>query len=496
MEVISRDVAVLKGLRHYFTGTPCSRGHVSERFVSIRKCKECCREDSMKRHKHTTSKRRAYNNLTSFIETANRVHNNLYTYSEAEYIGAHTVLNINCHKHGVFPQTPTNHVSNKRGCPLCASERVGLLSRGTTLDFIKLATKVWGEVFDYSETDYVKAHKKVRIKCQKHGVFTQTPTNHLSGKQGCSKCNHMKSEGEMQVLAFASFLTSAESRVKPFKNRKELDIYLPEHNVAIEYCGEYHHGTKDKDDEAKNKRNHINKHKECAEQGVRLITMFEGEWKDRNRQVKCLLRSAIGKLKGRLFARKCSLRKVDTKEARGFFENYHIQGGSGNGEHYGLYWKEKLVACMRFTFGGNDRGASATNRVWTLSRYATRVNVVGGASRLFSAFVNEHKPKEVKSFSDNRYFSGGMYEKLGFLLDADLPEDYQVWSPKLGVLPKPHYQRRNIPKRLEEHGVRDDFDPATDPRTEADMTYLMGCRRLYDCGKKRWLWVDTTHQPC
>jgi hypothetical protein len=81
-----------------------------------------------------------------------------------------------------------------------------------------------------------------------------------------------------------------------------------------------------------------------------------------------------------------------------------------------------------------------------------------------------------------------MYEQLGFTLEEDVGEDYVVWSPKIGIRPKPHYQRRVLPKRLEEHGVDDTFDPETDTRTEADMTYLMGCGRLYDCGKKRWVW--------
>jgi len=110
---------------------------------------------------------------------------------------------------------------------------------------------------------------------------------------------------------------------------------------------------------------------------------------------------------------------------------------------------------------------------------------------LFKAFVKDHDPDSVKSFSDNRLFSGGMYGQLGFTLEEEVAPDYQVWSPKVGLKPKPHYQRRQLPKRLEEHGVEDSFDPKTDPRTEAQMTYLMGAGRIYDCGKKRWVWTPT-----
>jgi hypothetical protein len=186
-------------------------------------------------------------------------------------------------------------------------------------------------------------------------------------------------------------------------------------------------------------------------------------------------------------ARKCTLAKVPTAEARAFYEAYHPQGGAGSGEHYGLYYKTKLVACMRFTHGANDRG-NAKDRLWTLTRYATRLSVAGGASRLFKAFVSEYSPPAVKSFSDNRYFAGGMYETLGFTMAEQSAPDYQVWHPKLGLAQKPHWQRRYIPKKLQELGLDMQFDPATDKRTEREMTYAVGARRIFDCGKKRWVW--------
>jgi len=453
----------------------------AKNMMNGKSCQACAFEARKGKLRFTTKKA-----VGRFLET----HGDKYDYSRVKYEGQQVPVTVVCKTHGAFLQKPEFHWSGS-GCPQCFhAERRGAAQRMSHQELVDRVDSVFGGLFDLSEVAYENSQADIYVRCIKHNKTYPTRANWLlNGNNPCTKCNHMKSAGEMQVLSFTSFLTEAQSRVKIIPgSTKELDIYLPHHNLAIEYCGEYHHGVKDKDDEKQNRHRHIQKHKGCAGIGVRLITMYEMEWKNRTPQVKRLLRSAVGKLKGRLFARKCELRKVCTKEAREFFDKYHIQGGAGSGEHYGLYWKDKLVACMRFTFGNNDRGAAAATRTWTLSRYATRVTVVGGASRAFSAFVNEHQPEEVKSFSDNRYFSGGMYAKLGFSLDEEMPEDYQVWSPKLGVLPKPQYQRRNIPKRLEDHGVEDTFDPETDPRTEAEMTYLMGARRIYDCGKKRWVW--------
>lgn len=337
---------------------------------------------------------------------------------------------------------------------------------------------------------YTSMTEHAVFTCSVHGrTLPAFPHNVLRGANPCPQCNHMKSQGEDAVFRLVSRAATALQRDRSLLRPKELDIYLPEKRLAIEYCGDYWHSHGDPDSERRDRGKHYEKYLACRAKGVRLLTIYESEWLTRQRPLRRLIRTALGQARGRVMARKCTLGTPTDAQAREFYERYHPQGGAGSGKHYGLYWRGKLVACMRFSFGANDRGAAAVNRVWTLTRYATRVTVAGGASRLFKAFVQEHNPAAVKSFSDNRYFAGGMYEQLGFRLEGETAPDYQVWSPVLGLLPKARYQRRVIPDRLRDHGRDDAFDPDTDPRTEAEMTYLMGCRRLYDCGKRRWIWT-------
>jgi hypothetical protein len=103
-----------------------------------------------------------------------------------------------------------------------------------------------------------------------------------------------------------------------------------------------------------------------------------------------------------------------------------------------------------------------------------------------TAFIREYDPPIIKSFSDNRYFDGGMYEALGFTLEEVTDPDYQVYHQKIGLLPKSAWQRKSIPKRIKEIGSSEVFDPETDPRTEREMTFLLEAQRIFDCGKKRW----------
>ncbi len=419
-------------------------------------------------------------------------HGSVYDYSNVAYKSQQVPVEILCYRHGAFLQKPEFHWSGS-GCPQCFHEdRRGGAQRESFESFAAKVEAAFGGLFDLTGVVYTNSQTNIEVVCTKHKQVCTTRGNWLvNGNNPCTKCNHMKSNGEQEVARFLNIFTDVTQRDRTVLKPKELDIYLPDRRLAVEYCGDYWHSAGDADSAKILRTKHYDKHVACSALGIRLVTLYQSEWQQRKTVVKRLLRAAMGELKGRVHARKCQLGHPTTAEAAAFFENYHIQGGAGSGEHYGLYWGKKLVACMRFSFGSNDRGAGAAGRGWILSRYATRTNVVGGASRLFTAFLREHNPTSVKSFSDNRFFQGGMYPQLGFALDGELPPDYQVWSPKLGLMTKDKYQRRLLPKRLVEHGIVDQFDPASDPRSEADMTYAMGCRRIFDCGKRRWLWTNS-----
>jgi len=45
-----------------------------------------------------------------------------------------------------------------------------------------------------------------------------------------------------------------------------------------------------------------------------------------------------------------------------------------------------------------------------------------------------------------------------------------------------------IADRIRDLKSKESYDHLTDPRSEREMTYLLGGIRLYDCGKKRWVW--------
>ena len=449
--------------------------------LSGKGCYECA-NDSKRARNSAVSALTKSGLLDRLIEA-----NPSWEYDLSSFKGMAKNLRAICPEHGEFYSTPNNMLRNS-GCPGCGERKMLAASAArklTTEQWIERAKAVHGGKYLYCDTVY-DPNGKIAVQCPKHGEFLTT-SDHVYQATGCPRCSIHLSKSEDEIANLLKIYTEVDQRNRSLIKPLELDIFLPKHGVAIEYCGDYWHSHGDPASEKAGMAKHHKKYNLCAQMGIRLITIFESEWMGRRGAIKRILLNSIGKARGRLMARKCSVGRPTSAEARDFFELYHPQGGNGSGEHYALYHNGKIVACMRFALGANDRGVGA-ERSWTLSRYATRVNVVGGASRLFSAFREENDPDFVKSFSDNRYFEGEMYKRLGFELDAELPPDYMVWSHKVGLKPKSYYQRKFIPQRLLDHGIQDPFEPSTDNRTEAEMTYLMKCRRIYDCGKKRWVW--------
>jgi thiol-disulfide isomerase/thioredoxin len=124
---------------------------------------------------------------SEFISDARLRHGDLYDYSLVVYVNSHAKIEIKCLKHGVFKQSPTNHLAGK-GCSLCHKENLPTYKLLGEERFIARSIDVHGNKYDYSNVKYKGSHEKVKIKCLKHdSFFYQSPTSHLSGN-GCSLC--------------------------------------------------------------------------------------------------------------------------------------------------------------------------------------------------------------------------------------------------------------------------------------------------------------------
>lgn len=131
------------------------------------------------------SKNKKYTTET-FIEAAKKAHGDYYDYSESVYVNSSTLVKIICPKHGPFLQRPTNHIRGIR-CPHCGGEIGGQKISSNTEEFIRKATAIHGDKYDFSKVHYTSAIEKVPVICKEHGEFWMTPQNILAG-HGCPIC--------------------------------------------------------------------------------------------------------------------------------------------------------------------------------------------------------------------------------------------------------------------------------------------------------------------
>jgi very-short-patch-repair endonuclease len=175
----------------------------------------------------------------SFIEEANNVHNNLYNYSNINYIDSHTKINIICKIHGVFEQTPNSHLSGS-GCSECGKISSSNKQRWDNNTFIKKIKEIHGDTYDYSLVNYTGINNLIVIQCKTHGIFEQKARTHLLGS-GCLKCKN-KTEGKLYDYLKINYNIIHQYRTLWCMNKKQLpfDFVIHEYKIIIELDGAQH----------------------------------------------------------------------------------------------------------------------------------------------------------------------------------------------------------------------------------------------------------------
>ena len=108
-----------------------------------------------------------------------------YDYSITIYKNKRTKIKFICPKHGIQEQLPENHI--KYGCGLCGRENGYSSVRLAQDKIIKRFKKIHGNKYDYSLVEYKNIDIKVKIICPIHGIFEQSPYEHLKGGN-CPYC--------------------------------------------------------------------------------------------------------------------------------------------------------------------------------------------------------------------------------------------------------------------------------------------------------------------
>lgn len=304
-------------------------------------------------------------------------------------------------------------------------------------------------------------------------VHVQTVYKHLNNhgiREPYKSFEEQSIENYLNDLGISNIVRNSR---KVLNSKKELDFYLPDYDLAIEYNGVYwHHENINHID----KYYHWNKFWGCHNQNIDLVTVFSCYWKSKSEIVKTILKNKLNKFNDSVYARNCKVVELSSKDVKNFLDENHIQGYAPATVVLGLKNNDSLIAVMTF---GKKRIAigSKNNDCYELIRYSSNPRVVGGASKLLKHFKKEYSPEKIISFSNNEYSQGDLYRKLGFELESHLPPSYWYVKPRH----EKFYHRFNFSKqKLVEMG----YDSS---KTEKQITQEMGLLKVWDCGKMKWV---------
>lgn len=437
-------------------------------------------------------------NEKNFIETLIRLYNkNPYTFL-SRFTSNSQPLRVKCNdcgfefevKRAAILLCNHNFPKGKHPCKNCSKNR---LKKNKPIEELEnKLIDLFGECnykFPFPEK-YMGIYSKepFLVICKKCNTEIYTLLNNIihpdNGFHYCAVCNKSTgiSKKEDEILDTVKSITNKEiiqNNRSILKNGLELDIYIPDLKLGIEFDGLYWHN-----EEFKGKDYHLEKTIAAEKENIHLIHIFEDEWRFKKDIVISKLKTLLNENTEKIYARKCIVKEISVKEKTEFLEKYHIQGSDKSQFQYGLFYNNELVSVMTFaklrSALGNKKKIDGT---YELSRFASSKNVIGGFSKLLKFVVSKHEEiKSIITYADRRwsYINKNVYKTNGFSLKQISKPSYWYYNGSLK-----RYHRYNFRKNVLKEKFPDLYDPNLTEHQIMDKTPY---KRIWDCGNLVYEW--------
>ena len=344
---------------------------------------------------------------------------------------------------------------------ISASKRISEIELNERIKSSKSA-KYFKLVSTYSE--YKSWQDYLRFHCVFCGRETERSLMDLERGTRCHECFPQGSIPEQEIADYVrSLCLEVVQNTRKVISPKELDIWIPEKNVGIEFHGLYwHSGGIDHTDEY-TKTMHREKYDSCKEKGIRLVQFFSDEWRDHRDVCQSMISNRLGKNSMRIGARECELRELAVEERRVFFETSHIAGDTRSSICFGLVKGGEVISAMSFRIPIQKKHGN----VCEIARFATKLftQCPGNAGRLLKAgkaWAQSKGFEGIMTYADLRFGEGKAYEKAGFSYVGDSGLSYFYTDGK---------------NRFDRFKYR-----AQDSLTEKDYAVKMSVRPVWACG--------------
>lgn len=280
---------------------------------------------------------------------------------------------------------------------------------------------------------------------------------------GCAKVGENKFSVEAEIRDFMKSLapdTWDTSYTIP-GTRKQFDVWVPSHNLAVEHHGLVWNSSRYR--RSGRILGDYEKFRLACDMGVHLIQVYQDEWREKPGILKAMLRNLIAGKGGKRVKPVFSVERTTSSEVRMFLDKHHYLGAASGCVTIVARYKEDILGA--WVFMKRETGVVLWHRACVNHEYKMW-NPHEKALALAKPHLKELGFKEILTFSDNRFHTGDLYEKLGFRFEEEIPPDYYYTN---GTTRKSKFAFR-VPA-----GVNEEEEAAR-----------KGWFRIYDSGKKRY----------
>ena len=212
-----------------------------------------------------------------------------------------------------------------------------------------------------------------------------------------------------------------------------------------------------------------------AEQGIRVLFVYEDESRFRRDVCKSIIRASLGIFKERYYARKCKVEYLTKEQGVDFFNKNHLQSNGAAKWYIGLIYEDKIVAALSLS---TPRFTQEVE--FEIVRFANKLNsqTVGAFDKCFNLFKKDHTGTIV-TYSDARLFDSRSYRRSFTEVSDDRSLELAYYYTN-GVerFNRFKFQKFKLVKAF----------PEFEKITEHDIALIMNYFRVYDAGQRRFIY--------
>ena len=269
-----------------------------------------------------------------------------------------------------------------------------------------------------------KTKKRAWWLCNKGHSWSCPIGNRTGSRSGCPYCaSNGTSKAEQELISFIKSVVPGENVIVRDRQlllsiHRELDVYIPSLQVAVEFNGLYWHS----EQAGRDKDYHYNKWAACKDKGVRLITIWEDDWRDKPDVVRSFLLSA---LKPEDSTNNNLINSVEDSEARDFIASKCLSS---------LTVSDTDIK-LKYIGSYNTNGTINSLLSYIIDDSNCYIYLYGDSS-CFKPLVEyvisvcrNSNVSTITAYSDNDISNESVYEENGFLLKNDHVRNYWIVNP-------------------------------------------------------------------